>query len=245
MELTILGSGPGLPQLDKHLSSILIRKENNLILADCGDSCAHRLLEHKVAAEELDAIFITHYHPDHLDGLFMVLQMLYLQNRKRDLLLFLPERPASFLEILQLMYTYPQKFGFNLLIRDIEQAELYFDWIYAVSNDHLYRYASIISEYKLPNQMKSWSLCFTGKQGKFVYTSDIETTDCIMDTLKDAHTVLVDAGHPEAEQIIKLKYTAIKKIILTHGITPELEDRKDELNPEIFEFAREDVVYQI
>lgn len=245
MELTILGAGPGMPQIDKHLSSILIRKAEQLILADCGDSCAHRLLEHKIEADELDAIFITHYHPDHIGGIFMILQMLYLQNRKRDLLLFLPERLASFLEILQLMYTYPQKFGFNLLIRDMEQAELYFDWIYAVPNDHLYRYASIINEHKLPNQMRSWSLCFSGKQGKFVYTSDIETTDCILEILKEAHTVLVDAGHPEAEQIIKLKYAGIKKIILTHGITPELENRKNELNPDIFEFAREDVVYQI
>jgi hypothetical protein len=42
-----------------------------------------------------------------------------------------------------------------------------------------------------------------------------------------------------------LKYAGIKKILLTHGITPELENRKNELNPEIFEFAREDVVYQI
>ncbi|HNW24528.1 MAG TPA: MBL fold metallo-hydrolase [Candidatus Cloacimonas sp.] len=245
MELIILGAGAGMPEPGKHLSSILIRRAEQLIMADCGDSCAHRLLEHNIAAEELDAIFITHYHPDHIGGLFMVLQMLYLQNRKRDLLLFLPERPASFLEILQLMYTFPQKFGFNLLIRDMEQAELYFDWISAVPNDHLLRYANIISEHNLPNQMQSWSLCFTGINGNFVYTSDIETTDCIMEILKEAHTVLVDAGHPEPEQILKLQYTALKRIILTHGLSPKLEEKKDLLNPEIFEFAKEDVVYQI
>ena len=245
MEVTILGSGSGLPQLDKHLSSILIRQANKLFLVDCGDSCSHRLLEYSIEADQLDAIFVTHYHPDHLGGVFMLLQMLYLQNRSRDLLLFLPERPASFLEMLQLMYTYPQKFGFNLLIRNIEDAELYFDWVSAVPNDHLYRYAPIIGEYRLPNQMKSWSLCFNVANGKFVYTSDLETTDCIADSLKGAHTALVDAGHPQAEQILKLEYAGIHRIILTHGISPELESRKNELNPELFEFAREDVVYQI
>jgi len=66
-----------------------------------------------------------------------------------------------------------------------------------------------------------------------------------MEILKEAHTVLVDAGHPEPEQILKLQYTALKRIILTHGLSPKLEEKKDLLNPEIFEFAKEDVVYQI
>jgi len=42
-----------------------------------------------------------------------------------------------------------------------------------------------------------------------------------------------------------LEYAGIQRIILTHGINPELENRKNELNPEIFEFAREDFVYKI
>jgi hypothetical protein len=53
----------------------------------------------------------------------------------------------------------------------------------------------------------------------------------------------VDAGHPEAEQILKLKYLNIQRIILTHGISKELEARQAELEKDLFEFAQEDVVY--
>jgi len=245
MEAIVLGSGPGLPQADRNLSSVLVKKGVQLVLADCGDGCIRRLMDHGIKADDLDAILITHYHPDHVGGLFILLQMLYLQGRKKSLPVFLPERPAAFVEIMQLMYTFSQKFGFKLQIQDMEQVELFFDWISVEPTDHLLGYADIIGEHNLLNQMQSWAVSFSGDNGKLVYTSDLETTDCIAGFLQGAHTVIVDAGHPSADQILKLKYLNIKRIILTHGISAELEARKNELEEELFEFAQEDVVYHI
>jgi UDP-N-acetylmuramyl pentapeptide phosphotransferase/UDP-N-acetylglucosamine-1-phosphate transferase/ribonuclease BN (tRNA processing enzyme) len=245
MEAIVLGSGPGLPQEDRNLSSVLVRKGVQTVLADCGDGCIRRLMDHGIKADDLDAIFITHYHPDHVGGLFILLQMLYLQGRTKSLPVFLPERPSAFVEIMQLMYTFSQKFKFKLQILDMDQAELYFDWISAYPTDHLLGYSGIIKEHNLVNEMKSWALSFTGESGKLVYTSDLETTDCIADLLSNAHTAIVDAGHPEAEQILKLKYLNIQRIILTHGISKELEARQAELEKDLFEFAQEDVVYSV
>ena len=245
MEAIVLGSGPGLPQTDRNLSSVLVRKGMQLVLADCGDGCVRRLMDHGIAADDLDAIMITHYHPDHVGGLFILLQMLYLQRRTKSLPVFLPERPSAFVDIMQLMYTFSQKFSFKLQIHEMEKVELFFDWIRAEPTDHLLGYEDIIREHSLLNQMKSWALAFTGENGDLVYTSDLETTDCIAGILNGANTAIVDAGHPKADQILKLKYLNIKRIILTHGISPELEARQNELEKELFEFAQEDIVYQI
>ncbi len=245
MEAIVCGSGPGLPQADRNLSSILIRHAGQTLLADCGDGCIKKLMEHGIGADDLDAILITHYHPDHVGGVFILLQMLYLMGRTKPLPVFLPERPSAFVEIMQLMYTFSQKFKFNLQIHELEQVELYFDWISAVPTDHLQGYAAIIKEHNLTNQMLSWSLCFYSDEGNLVYTSDLETTDCIARILKGAKIAIVDAGHPAAEQILQLKDWGINRIVLTHGISVELESRKDELDSRYFEFAEEDVVYKV
>lgn len=245
MEATILGSGPGLPQVDRHLSSILIRREEQLILADCGDGCAQRLLMKHIKANDLDAVFITHYHPDHVSGLFMLIQMLYLMGRTKALPVFLPERPEVLKEMLQTMYTFGRKFKFNLQLLDMEQTNLYYDWIKPTPTDHLWGYADVITELGLPNQMKSWALSFHSSNGVLVYTSDIATTDCIAGILRGAHTVIVDAGHPEADQIVKMKDLNIGQIVLTHGISNDLLARTDELDPDLFDFAREDFVYVV
>ncbi len=245
MEAIILGTSPGFPQADKNLSGVLVKSYGSTVLADCADGCTKRLLQHKLGANELDAVFITHYHPDHVSGLFMLLQWLFLAGRTKPLHLFLPERPAAIIEIMQLMYTFTQKFPFKLLVLDMEQAELYYDWITAIGTDHLFGYSHIIKEHNLSNQMKSWSLKFSGEAGELVYSSDLGTTDCIAGFIKGVHTLIVDAGHPDADQILKLKYLDIKRIILTHGISPSLEIRKQELDTNLFEFAEEDCVYTV
>lgn len=245
MEAVILGSSPGLPQADRNLSSIYIEHNGVKLLADCGDGCSRRLLERGIKADDLDAVFITHYHPDHVGGLFILLQMLYLMGRRKTLYVFLPERPAAFMEILQLMYTFTERFSFRLQILDMQQCELMYDWISVMPNDHLFGYAELIREHQLTNPMNCWSLRFCSPQGDLVYTSDITTTDSIAELISNAHTVIVDAGHPEAEQILKLKYLGLQRVILTHGRSQSLLDRQDELDSSLFIDATEDYVYTI
>ena len=98
MRFIILGSGPGIPQMDKNLSSIYVQTEHANLLLDCGDGCAKRLLQLGKSGDHLDAVLISHYHPDHIAGIFMLLQMLYLQDRRKALTIYVPERPEFILD---------------------------------------------------------------------------------------------------------------------------------------------------
>jgi len=245
MKFIFLGTGSGMPELDKNQSSLYVNVNEKHLLFDCGEGVSKQLLKHHLDNNVLDAIFISHYHPDHISGLFMLLQMLKLQKREKPLQLFLPERPAALVETLQFLYTFIQKFTFPLHILDCEESELYFEEVNAALTDHLLEYEGLVNENKLPNLLHSYAFRISGPEGSLAYTSDINKVDSVQFLIRDCHTVIIDAQHPEADQIIRLQYSGIKRVLLTHSISPKLQAFLFENPIDMFEFAQEDITYLI
>jgi ribonuclease BN (tRNA processing enzyme) len=63
--LTILGSGTGLPSLERSACSVLVETGGKKILIDSGPGTMRRLLEAGTRIFELSHVFYSHFHPDH------------------------------------------------------------------------------------------------------------------------------------------------------------------------------------
>ena len=231
--------------MGKNQSSLYVNVNGKHLLFDCGEGVSQQLLKHHLDNNVLDAIFISHYHPDHISGLFMLLQMLKIQKREKPLQLFLPERPAALVETLQFLYTFIQKFTFPLHILDCEESELYYEEVNVALTDHLLEYEDLVNESKLPNLLHSYAFRISGPEGSLAYTSDINKVESVQFLIRNCHTVIIDAQHPEADQIIRLQYSGIKRVLLTHGISPTLQAFLFENPIDMFEFAQEDITYII
>lgn len=245
MRFILLGTASGMPELTKSSSSLYVETGGKHLLFDCGEGTSQKLLKHHLDGDKLDALFISHYHPDHVSGLFTLLQMLQLQKRGKPLQLFLPERPAAMVEALEFLYVFPKRFPFPLQIHECSEAELHHEEVAAAVTDHLLNYEGFLEANQLPNQMNSYAFRIKTGEKELVYTSDIATTDRIMPLIRNSHTVIADALHPEPEQILKLQYAGVRRVLLTHGISDELSRVLSENKPPMFEFAIEDQEYSI
>jgi len=244
MKCMILGAGSGLPHPDFHLSSIIFQTNGSNILVDCGEGISKQLLRHGFSGDFIDAVLISHYHPDHVSGIFMLLQMLYLEGRTKPLRIFLPERTAALLDAMHLMYTFEQRFPFILSVDLVKDIGLHYANISTALTDHLQGYAGHINKNKLPNLMQSYCFLFTEADKTLVYTSDITSFEGIGHLLEKADIIIVDAMHPKAEIIISMRELPAKQIILTHGIGSKL-NRWLISNPDSrFELAQENLMYQ-
>ncbi|MBN2097722.1 MAG: ribonuclease Z, partial [Candidatus Omnitrophica bacterium] len=65
MEVTILGSGTGVPALKRNAAGLLIKVENENLLFDSGPGIIRKLLELGLTYHDIDYIFYTHFHTDH------------------------------------------------------------------------------------------------------------------------------------------------------------------------------------
>lgn len=69
MNITILGSGTATPNFERNASGIAVRVADLWVLVDIGPGILRRLCEAGIDSKWIDAIVITHFHPDHVSDL--------------------------------------------------------------------------------------------------------------------------------------------------------------------------------
>lgn len=69
MKLTILGSGTGVPTLQRSSPAYLLEAPGGCGLIDCGSGTLRQLLHLGRPCSEVDVVFVTHTHPDHIGDL--------------------------------------------------------------------------------------------------------------------------------------------------------------------------------
>ncbi|HEY1403360.1 MAG TPA: ribonuclease Z [Pyrinomonadaceae bacterium] len=70
MKLVVLGSGTSVPHPARSSSAHWLETAGGTLLLDIGASSVHRMAQEKLDWVNLDAIWISHFHLDHLGGLF-------------------------------------------------------------------------------------------------------------------------------------------------------------------------------
>jgi ribonuclease Z len=98
LEAFILGSGGMMPLPNRHLTSVLLRREGELFLFDCGEGTQVSLRRLNLRWKKISAIFISHTHADHVTGLPGMLMLSSQVDRDDPLYIFGPPRIAEYVE---------------------------------------------------------------------------------------------------------------------------------------------------
>lgn len=83
--VTFLGTGSGVPSLDRNLSCVAVQRQGELILFDCGEAAQIQYRRAGLGFAPLSAIAISHLHGDHITGLMGLLMSLQMADRTEPL----------------------------------------------------------------------------------------------------------------------------------------------------------------
>ena len=240
IKIRILGSAPGMPTVDKHQAAVWMSVNNRNILFDCGDGTASQLLRYNLGKDVLDAIAISHFHPDHISGIYLVLQMLYLQSREKTLNIFLPERIQDFQKTMEMFYLFPERLSFNINFKRMDDLSNDYEFIFPIPNKHLNSHDDFITEHDLDNKSKCFTFLVDSGSKKIFYTSDIKSID--IEAYQEANLIILDAFHPPAEKILELIKRTKARVILNHGLSEKMKKLINENEYEIADEQKEIII---
>jgi ribonuclease Z len=144
MRVTLLGTGTPFPDPERFGSAILVEVAGKKLLFDCGRGVVIRLTQAGVSPKEIDNLFLTHLHSDHVVGIPDLWLSGWFLGRSKSLRIWGPQGTLSMAEHLV------QAFAFDIRIRqappdplpangveidakEIEQGEIYNDGLARVS----------------------------------------------------------------------------------------------------------------
>ncbi|HOD53936.1 MAG TPA: MBL fold metallo-hydrolase [Candidatus Cloacimonadota bacterium] len=241
MIFKILGSSSGIAERGKNLSSVYFNVFDKNLIIDAGEGLAHKIQIENIDVDTIDAVLISHFHPDHVSGLFMMIQTLYIQKRTKKLQIFIPERIYDFSRIMGMFYTFKERLSFDIEYLLISELEKHYPFVIYCENDHLLPYGEFIEKYQYQNTMKSYSFKVTENQKSVIYTADINSSQSINQLLSEVDYCIVDAIHPSIEEIKRIERFVMQKVLLTHG-SNENTDKLVKENPK-FVYAQENKIY--
>ena len=226
MKLTILGSGVTMPSLTRNAAGYYLKIGTNHVLIDCGSGTLRQLLKAKVKWQELDYIFISHRHPDHITDLMAIMHAIYVaghfNNQRIKPLVLVGYKGFKQDYHYFRQATFPAgRESYSIKIMEIKQsAKQFSSWrVRATSVEHG---GLEVNAYRFEHQGKSLVLgsdCdYDQNLVKICHQTDLAVLDCMMPIVKKL------PGHMSPKECGQTaKEARVKKIVLTH-INPKYDN---------------------
>ncbi len=221
MRLTVLGSGTSVPHPRRSASAHWVEAEGGTLLLDCSGPAVHRMAEEGCDWASLDAVWVSHFHLDHVGGLapflFGTKHAPQTRERRKPLSVYGPRGTRKLLQ------SFDDANGYGLFeqpfpveVREVApRAE--FELLPGLR-------AATLST---PHTSESLALRVEGRGGtSLVYTSDTGFTEALAGFARAADLFLLECSffrekpvklHLELEEAMRLaRLSGARRVLLAH-----------------------------
>lgn len=156
LRVIFLGTAGSVPTPKRSLPAILIQREGEQLMFDCGEGVQRQMMKAKTGFHKKMKIFVSHMHGDHVLGLPGLLQTMALLDRERKLEIYGPSGIKRFIEAIketvQFVLTFPVE------IHEIEEAGV-------VCEEEEYTVKAVWANHAIPSL--AYALVEKPRPGKF------------------------------------------------------------------------------
>lgn len=224
MKITVLGTGTFFVSKERSGPAYLLEVDNKKILIDCGPGTLMRLSQLGVSVDEINYVFLTHFHPDHSSDLFAFqmnfrLKDFFSDESNKELpIIYGPEGIEDFTKKLSNIYELPAFENYSKIS--------YLAYTSQINIDGLNIRTFKVKHNAFGLQAKAYALRFEFKGKVFTFSGDAIKDENIVESCKDADVFICDASyvkgkatpaHMDTWEIGEISESSkVKKVVLTH-----------------------------
>ena len=243
MQLTLLGTGCPSVDYKRCGSANLVSTKNTRILIDCGSGVTQRLNQAKISSANIDALFLTHLHSDHVVDLYQLIISSWHSYRIKPWKIYGPKGTKKFIK--NIMATWAEERKQRILYESRASVKAFDIKITEFSSTGIYSFKDLKIKYFEVDHKPvkyAYGFSFFNKSKKLTISGDTRPCENLMkfgnksDVL--LHEVFIEGEikktnkmrskktlhnvqkyHTSSSQVGKVAFiTGCKKLVLTHFV---------------------------
>jgi ribonuclease BN (tRNA processing enzyme) len=224
MKFIVLGSGTCVPSLKRNAPGYYLESGGTGVLLDCGSGTLLQLEKSGRSYRDIDAVCITHLHPDHFADLMPLIHALRATpgfTRKKDLTIIGPEGLGRYYDLsIASIMGHPKEF--TIEIQEME--------------DSLVLEPFVITSMMTVHSERSLAYRFEEKGSTIVYTGDAAYDEGLIDISRGADLLVIDSSFPESMKVknhltsrecgLVAERAGVRKLLLSHLYPVDVSDEE-------------------
>jgi ribonuclease Z len=214
-KLIILGTATNVPDETHENTHMVLVSKNRMVLIDGPGNPYSRLLQAKLNVDHLTDIVMTHFHPDHVGGIPLLLMAFGLSGRKAPINIYANQHCMDFMQQLLVAFEWENWHSYPVNFVLLPEKDLY-----PVIDENEFQIFSSPVKHFIP--ALGLRIAFKSSGKALAYTGDTAPTENLLDLAHEADVLIHEAagesaGHSSALQAGLLANKAkVGKLILIH-----------------------------
>jgi len=227
-ELIVIGSASAVPTQHRFPSAYALNVTGKLFLLDCGAPVSTLLYHYNLDPMDVRAVFLSHWHMDHVANLGLLISQNHLCHRSEKLRIYGPRGTRGKIRrLLADSFLQRESLSYKLKVTNIKTGKKYKEALLRVTffkTQHLDRP-------KLKTQFgrkaQACGMIVDGPGWRVLYSGDIGSPKELAPYIKDCDLLIHEMAHHRPEAVAEFAEAAkIPHVLISH-IGPEFDETPD------------------
>ena len=233
-ELLVLGSSYAAPTKRRFTAAYALTVAGKLFLLDCGAPVSSLLYQYELDPLDVRAIFLSHWHMDHVAGLGLFLTQNDLLKRVGPLRIYGPRGTRGKIRrLLTDSFELPNELSYPLKITNIKSKKTYKEALIRVNYFETRHLDAPRYKTRFGNKAVAYGLVVTGPGWRLVYSGDVGSPNDLAAHVANCDLLIHELTHVDPKEVADFAETTQVPHLLVSHLRPGFDETPEKVS-EIF-----------